>query len=218
MLIDFDSILYTSVYKIVSISQMREALTNYTKVEAREWLMQEIYNEGINRCENEILKIQNYIEDIFPVEIKDIQLYITTCKRNFRNEIDPKYKKNRKRNKYVWMLREHYKHNGAKFHDVLEADDLISIDARRLGIGNYLIASIDKDLKQIGGYYWSYYKMRSKDHEGNPIKNEYGFFETEYRQKEVSFISKREADLFLWSQMLIAVSYTHLTLPTIYSV
>ncbi len=202
-LIDLDSILYKAVYKIVSFSQIKKALTLMSKEEARQWFMEEVYNEGINRCENEILKMQKYLEEIFPPEISEVKLYITTCKKNFRNEVDPEYKGNRKSNKYVWLLREHYKQNGAAFSDTLEADDLISIDANKIGVGNCIVVSMDKDLKQIGGYYWSFYSHKSKDINGDFILNEYGFHETEYKQKTVTFISKNEAELFFWEQMLI---------------
>ena len=57
-LIDLDSLLYTAVYRVVSISQMRDALKKYGKAGARQWLYEEVYNEGINRCENQMLQIQ----------------------------------------------------------------------------------------------------------------------------------------------------------------
>ncbi len=201
-LIDLDSILYKAVYKIVSFSEMREAINDHGKQAAREWLKVEVYNEGINRCENEILKMQNHLQEIFFEEITSYELFITTCENSFRKSISKSYKANRKRNSYVWLLREHYRHNGAQNNDRLEADDLIAIKARELGAGNYIIVSMDKDLKQIGGHFWSYYSHKSKDMQGNLIPNEFGFYDTEYKQKQVDFISKEDANTFFWSQML----------------
>lgn len=202
-LIDLDSLLYTAVYRIVSFKQIREALAKYGKEGARQWLYEEVYNEGINRCENQMLQIQNHLENIFFDEIKSFEVFITTCTNSFRKEIYPEYKAQRKRNNYVWLLREHYRNNGAHHSDILEADDLMAERAKELGIGNFITISIDKDLKQLGGYYWSYYKTRSKDMQGNFIENEYGDFEKEYKQKTVDFISKDMADLLFWEQMLM---------------
>src|SRR5690606_19004834 len=132
-LIDLDSVLYESVYKIVSISEMREAIKKHGKQGAKSWLMEEVYNEGINRCENQLLKMQNYLNDIFFEEITGYELFITTCEKSFRKELTPTYKANRKRNNYVWLLREHYRHNNAESHNELEADDLIAKRAKEIG-------------------------------------------------------------------------------------
>ena len=201
-LIDLDSILYTAVYKIVSISDMKEAIKKLGKEKAKQWLLETVYNEGINRCENQLLKMQNYIQEVFFQEISSYELYITTDTNSFRKKLSPTYKSNRKKNKYVWLLREHYRHNGAYCSNTHEADDLIADRALKLGKGNYIVVSIDKDLKQIGGYYWSYYKVKSKDAHGNFIENEYGFHESEYKQKTIEFISNNEADSFFWKQLL----------------
>jgi len=159
-LIDLDSLLYKAVYKIVTISEMREALSKFGKEGARQWMMEEVYNEGINRCENELLKTQEYLQSIFFEEITSFELFITTCTKSFRKSLRSDYKANRKRNDYVWMLRDHYMINGAHHSDTHEADDLIADRAKELGIYDCIIVSMDKDLKQIGGYYWSYYKIR----------------------------------------------------------
>ena len=201
-LIDFDSLLYTAVYRIVSFKQLREALEKYGKEGARQWMLEEVYNEGINRAENQLLHMQNYLKEIFFEDIESYELYITTCTKSFRKELGHEYKANRKPNKYVWLLREHYRNNGALNSDVYEADDLIADRAKELGKGNFIVVSIDKDLKQIPGYYWSYYKVKSKDHEGNLIINEYGFAESEYRQKTVTYITPKESRDMFWKQVL----------------
>lgn len=210
-LIDLDSILYKAVYKVVSIQEMRNALsTAESKDHARQWLREEVYNEGINRCENEILKMLNYLDDISGGQVSGSELFITTCEKSFRKNLSKTYKANRKRNDYVWMLREHYRFNGAKYSNTLEADDLISIRAKELGIGNYIVVSPDKDLKQIGGHYWSYYSIKSKDLHGEYILNEYGFHEIEYKQKELEFITEKEAEKLFWKQMLMGDSSDHI--------
>jgi len=203
LLVDLDSLLYTSVYKIVSIREMREAITKFGKESAKQWLKEEVYNEGINRCENQLLQIQNQISSMMINDVSGIELFITTCTNSFRKEISKDYKINRRRNEYVWMLRAHYQMNGALFSDTLEADDLISMRAKELGMDNCVIVSIDKDLKQIGGYYWSYYKQKSKDHFGEPILNEFGNPVTEYKQKSIDYITKEEAEYIFWEQMLM---------------
>lgn len=203
-LIDFDSILYKAVYRVVSFNEIRTALSRYeTKAEAKEWLLQEVYEQGINRAENEILKILNYIDSLIPEKIVSNELYITTCEKSFRKNLSKTYKANRKKNSYVWLLREHYRNNGAHFSSTLEADDLISIRAKNLGIGNYIVVSLDKDLKQIGGHYWSYYTTKSFDFFGDPVLNEYGDQETEFKQKEIEFIEPMEAEKIFWTSMLV---------------
>lgn len=202
-LIDFDSVLYSSVYKIVSFREMREALEQLSKEDAKKWLLGEVYERGINRSENILLDIQNYLTDNFFEDIISWEIFITTCTDNFRYKIRDDYKAKRKKNNYVWLLREHYRNNDAFYSDTLEADDLIADRARELGKGNYIVISIDKDLKQISGYYWSFYKQRAKDMEGNFIKNEYGNFETEYKQKLVQDISESEAKYYFYEQMLV---------------
>lgn len=201
-LVDFDSILYSSVYKIVSIAEMRLAIETIGKQDAKQWLLSEVYERGINRSENLLLEMQNYLDMVFDEDITSLEIFITTCSKNFRYDIRQDYKSNRKKNNYVWLLREHYRNNDAICSDTLEADDLIYDRAKELKT-NFIVISIDKDLRQIGGYYWSYYKQRSKDMEGNFIVNEYGNYETEYKQKQVEYITEQEAKHFFYSQMLI---------------
>lgn len=210
-LIDLDSLIYSSVYRIVSFSQMREALSLYGKESAKQWVLEEVYNEGINRLENELLRTQSHLQSIFKKDITSFELYITTCSKSFRKELSKSYKSKRKPNKYVTLIREHYRHNGAFSSETLEADDLIANRAYELGIDNCIVVSIDKDLKQIGGYYWSYYKQNSRDMYGNLVCNDYGIVEKEYKQKQVEFIDKEQAYLFFYSQMLIGDSVDNIS-------
>ena len=205
-LIDFDSILYTSVYKVVSVSEMRSAIANFGKEQAKQWLLEQVYNEAINRCENDLLKMQNYISGIFFQEITSWELFITTCNKSFRVDISKEYKAKRKRNKYVWLMREHYKFNEAAHSETHEADDLIARRVNDLGRENCVVISIDKDLKQIGGWLWSYLKTNEKDTYGNIVVNEYGLKNRIYKHEEVSWITQDEAKLFFWTQMLMGDS------------
>lgn len=205
-LIDFDSILYTSVYRVVSIKEMREALSVMSKEDAIHWLNSEVYERGLERAENAISEIKSFLSESFFLDIDSWELYITTCKNNFRNNISSDYKANRKPNKYVWILREHYLNNGAFCSDTLEADDLIADRSKELGVDNCVVISIDKDLKQIGGFYWSYYKQKQKLSDGTYYINEYGNHEREFKQREVEFISKEEAEYNFYFQMLLGDS------------
>lgn len=203
-LIDFDSILYKAVYRVVSRNEIRNAFLRFgSKDEVKQWFLEEVYNEGINRAENQLLQILNFLEEKLPNQITSNELFITTCEKSFRKNLSKTYKANRKKNDYVWLLREHYRNNGANFSSTLEADDLISIRARQLGVDNYVVVSIDKDLKQIGGHYWSYYTQKSFDFFGDPVLNEYGDQTTEFKQKEVEFIEPIEAEKIFWTSMLV---------------
>tara|TARA_R110002049_G_scaffold309180_1_gene518112 strand:- start:8581 stop:9426 length:846 start_codon:yes stop_codon:yes gene_type:complete len=202
-LIDLDSILYTSVYKVVKYKDIKEAFERFGDKEVvRQWFMEEVYNESINRCENELLKMQNYLSQIFFEEIDTWELYITTCHKSFRKKISKEYKAKRNRNNYVGMIREHYKFNGAIFSDTHEADDLIARRSKELGKENCIVISIDKDLRQIGGWLWNYKKTYELDGNGDRILNEFGFYSRIYKHEQVDWVSEEEAELFFWCQML----------------
>jgi 5'-3' exonuclease len=202
-LIDLDFALYTSVHKIVSISEMKRAIALHGKKGAKQWLLETVYNEGIKRVEDRIGEIKLHLEEYMFCENITTELFITTNKNCFRKKLSSAYKAKRKRNKYVWLLRSHYMINDAKYSDTLEADDLVAIRARELGAKNCIVVSPDKDLKTIGGFYWSYYKQKSKDIFGDEIINEFGYAETEFKQKEPIFISESEANYLFWKQMLM---------------
>ena len=201
-LIDLDSILYKAVYKVVSITQMRQAIELHGKEQAKQWLLEEVYNQGINRVEKQVLEIVEYLDSVMFEEISETELYITTCTKSFRKELAPSYKSNRKRNNYVWLLRNHYMINDAKFSDTLEADDLIAIRAKELGKSECIVVSPDKDLKTIGGFYWSYYKEDQYDFQGNVLLDDNGYKVKDFKQREPIYISQKEADLFFWQQVL----------------
>ena len=141
-------------------------------------------------------------------EITGYELFITTCENSFRKKVSPVYKANRKRNSYVWLLRANYQMTENAFYsDTLEADDLINIRAKELGKDNCIVVSIDKDLKQIGGYFWSYYRQKEKDSQGNVITqiSDLGIElpVMEYKQREIEYITNEQANKHFWKQMLM---------------
>ncbi len=202
-LIDLDSILYKAVYRAVSFAEMREALSKYSKQEAKQWLNEEVYERGINRVEKQILEIVEHVDSLMLQDVTESELFITTCTKSFRKKLAPSYKIKRKRNNYVWMLRNHYMINDAKFSETHEADDLIARRARELGKENCIVVSLDKDLKQIGGYYFSYYKEKERDFMGDVVLNDLGFPEMSFKQKEIQYINDQEASYLFWEQMLM---------------
>jgi len=201
-LIDLDSILYKAVYKVVSYRDIKNAIELLGKEEARQWMLKEVYEQGINRVEKQILEIVEYLDSVMVTEVQQSEIFITTNKNCPRKKLAPTYKAKRKKNNYVWLLRNHFMINDAKFSDTLEADDLIQIRAKELGKENCIIVSPDKDLKQIGGFYWSYYKQKVKGFDGEYLLDEYKKPVKEFKQKEPIFISDKEAERLFWCQML----------------
>lgn len=76
-------------------------------------------------------------------------------KLNYRHMVDPEYKGGRDSvAKPYWLarLKQHcMAHWRARMTRTWEADDEISIRARELGPDNYIVCSLDKDLRQIQG-------------------------------------------------------------------
>jgi len=155
-LFDFDSLLYQCIYRIVSIAQIKFMMqTGSTKEEIRKYIIDEAYTKVLHRS----FQILNSIEDT-GIYFTDVKYYVTNCPLSRRKYINPDYKKNRKSNKWVKMLRERFIENEIVIHDVeLEADDLIAIEAEKLK-DEYVIISIDKDLQTIKGIHFDYYPLK----------------------------------------------------------
>jgi len=202
-LIDLDSILYTSVYKVVSRKHIRDAIISHGKEVARQWLLEQVYNLGLKRVEDRIGEIKLHLEENTFFDNISFELFITTCTKSFRKKLAPSYKANRKPNNYVWLLRNHFIINDAKFSDTLEADDLIAIRAKELGKLNCIIVSPDKDLKTIGGLYWSYYRIPEKDCFGDFIIDEEGNLVKTFKQREPIYLTDDDASFLFWQQMII---------------
>ena len=192
LLFDYDSLVYKSVYRIVSISQIRSwFLAGYD----REWMETEIVNLSINRLSNMGDAILQDIEDT-GVHIGFVEYYLTDC-RNSKRKVVASYKKTRRPNKWVNKVRKKLLDMGfAQVDDEWEADDLIKDRAIELGTDNVVICTMDKDLKQIPGIHFDYYRKPSKNYDefGKLIYND---------PRGLAFYTQFEASLFFWTQMLV---------------
>lgn len=197
-LFDFDSHLYHSVYKIVSISDIKALLRAYDLPypERKQKAFDYIIDEAFSRMGAKTLKVFDEIEAT-GLQLSSFEYYITYCKNSVRKQISEYYKSNRKPNKYVSALRKKLIGEGtALFSDEYEADDLIADRAKELRSKKnpYIVVSIDKDLKQIPGYHFDYYPIYSK----NPETGEKMFV----KLKGLSFTSDYESMYMLATQML----------------
>lgn len=156
VLFDFDSLLYKCCYRIFSYSEIKSMLTTFDKSIVSDLIVE----ASLSRLENQTLAILKDIEDLgLVIDSQQTEYYITECRNSFRKQISKEYKAKRKRNKWVSLIRERAKElYDAKYSDTHEADDLIAIRARELGESNCIIVSMDKDLKQIVGIHYDYYR------------------------------------------------------------
>ena len=147
VLFDADSLIYQSVYKVIDFAEIRGM---YKAKKQRFEIEMEILQRGYDRFEKLTFDILNEIEEHY--NVTKTKYFFTKCKNNFRKQIDPQYKANRtKRNKWVNELRDYlleYWENSFA-HDEYEADDLIYYNSELMDVNDYIICSIDKDLKQI---------------------------------------------------------------------
>jgi len=90
---------------------------------------------------------------------RDHIIYLTGSD-NFRKNINPQYKANRKDQKrpdYLEPLREWLVVNwGAEISDNCEADDMLAIEQTRRGDDSTIICTLDKDLRQVPGWHYSW--------------------------------------------------------------
>ena len=193
-LIDADSLFYLSCYKLDDPAFVEKCgLSN----EDAETIIESLAEVGADRLENMLndilLDISN---DENNIEITGVEIYVTHCKNSIRKEISKEYKSNRQPNEIVNCLRRMYiEKNNAIYSDTLEADDLIAIRAKELGEFNCVIATMDKDLTQIAGFIYNFYRKPSlKDEEGNEIEV--------YNRKGLSYVSKFDGQKFLAKQLL----------------
>jgi 5'-3' exonuclease len=110
---------------------------------------------AIARCHKTISDI------LFSADAKEYKLYLTGS-NNFRKKINPEYKANRKNKplpQYLNLLREYLVSDWkAEVTDGYEADDAIGIAAHQGGEANVIICSYDKDLNQLAGTHFDWYK------------------------------------------------------------
>ena len=199
-LYDMDSTLYHSVYRIVSISDMKALLSSYPELsyaERKQKAFDYIIDEAFGRMGEKTLKIFDAIEET-GIKLLAYEYYITACKNSVRKQISDDYKAKRKGNKYVSALRKKLIQEGTSIHDdVYEADDLIADRALELKSEgkNYIVVSIDKDLKQIEGYHFDYYPIK--------VFNEETQRKEFVRYKGLSYTSKNESYMMIALQMLM---------------
>jgi 5'-3' exonuclease len=191
ILFDADSLIYQAVYKVISFGEIRAMLQNGDSKFAIEL---EILQRGYDRFEKIAFDIFNEIETQY--NITEIKYFFTTCRNNFRKKIDTEYKANRKgkSNKWVNKLR-HYLIDyleGSYASDEYEADDLIYYNSQLLEVDDYIICSIDKDLRQIEGLHYDYYQLKKQDEEGNEYKVRKGF----------QYVTKESAENLIFEMML----------------
>lgn len=100
-------------------------------------------------------------ELVYTLKADDVIMALTTKERNFRKDILPTYKHNRKkvRKPLVWgALREYCTESFVTFiRDGLEGDDCLGILATRTADKNVekIVVSIDKDLQTIPGTHYN---------------------------------------------------------------
>lgn len=193
-LIDADSLFYLACYKLDDPTFVEKCgLSN----EDSDTIIESLAEIGADRLEtmlNDILL--DITNDENKIEISAVEIYVTHCKNSIRKEISKDYKANRQPNPIVNCLRKMYiAKNHAIYSDTLEADDLIAIRAKQLGEFNCIIATMDKDLTQIGGFIYNFYRKPSiKDEEGNAIEV--------FKRKGLSYTTKFNAQKFLAKQMI----------------
>jgi 5'-3' exonuclease len=195
-LIDIDSIFYLSSYRLDDPVYIEKwGLSSYDD----EIILDILADTAINRTEKILddifLNIEN--EGIF---LTSKEIYLTYCKNSVRKKIYPNYKANRKKNLLVNKIRQKYtKIPDVIFDDEYEADDLIADRARSLNIDDYIIITMDKDLQQIGGLIYNFYRKPSK-------KDEFGNITEIFEQKGLSYNSNFEGLKFLAKQIIIGDS------------
>jgi DNA polymerase-1 len=98
------------------------------------------------------------------LEFDDYEIFLTsTDHSNFRYEIDPEYKQNRKDTKkpiYYDFIRQYLEetYNTTVIYGA-EADDALASQVELLGMDNAIICTIDKDLDQVPGLHFNFIKQ-----------------------------------------------------------
>jgi len=202
VLFDFDSMIYKAVHKIVNIKTIRSW---FADGKSKAWMKIEIINLTINRVDQMSNNILMDIE-LTDIQIESVEYFLTTCSKSIRKAASPIYKANRKKNKWVSLVRQELlKMEGFIYHDEYEADDLIKERAVEIGVDNYVICSVDKDLKQIEGIHFDYWRPVLKNPDGSLQVNEYGH-RIIAPCRGLDIITAKQANHFFWKQMLMGDS------------
>lgn len=192
-LIDTDSLFYKATYKLEDkIPELNLENEDYDTIVAT---LAELAEDRCEKMIDEILADINQDENNILITAKE--LFVTDCSESFRKKIYPEYKANRKSNDIVSCLRQIYVFKYDAFRDdKLEADDLIAMRANELNPNEYVIVTMDKDLYQIGGFVYNYYKKPD-------LKDEYGNIIESYTRVGLDYISSFEAKKLLAKQVLM---------------
>lgn len=202
-LFDFDSLLYYSSYRIVTISDMKALLRAYPDLpysERKQKAFEYIVDESFSRMGEKALKVLDAIEQT-GIQLIGYEYFITMCDKSIRKAISPEYKAKRPKNKYVSAIRTKLVNEGTvSFSSEYEADDLIFDRAKELKQEgkNYIIVSIDKDLKQIEGWHFDYYPI--KEFSEATQRKEF------VRYKGLSYTTQFESYYMIASQMIMGDS------------
>lgn len=197
-LLDIDSLFYLAAYKLDDPSFVEKCGLSNEDEDTIIGSLAEIASDRVENMLNDILlDIEN---DINNIKITKIEIFVTACKNSIRKKVSPTYKSNREPNKIVDCLRNLYIFKSdAIYHDEYEADDLIADRAKTLDIHNRIIITMDKDLQQIGGFIYNFYRKPSrKDDEGNVIES--------FNRKGLSYVSPFAGFKFLAKQMIMGDS------------
>lgn len=195
LLVDLDSLLYKAVYKICDYQTIKQW---FCQGQTKDWMRREIVELSVNRMVNMMDHIIHEIEQT-GIVCDDVEYYLTVCPKSKRKILYPDYKVKRKPNKWVSLCRKYLLDaNFAIHHPEWEADDLVADRAGELGETECCIVSMDKDLKNIPGVHFNFYRPRAK-------ADEYGIL-TEQEMVGLAFVSSEDAYYNFWSQMLIGDS------------
>ncbi len=202
-LIDYDSLIYKSAYKVVSIQDIKQKISEGKKRdELEKWIMDECINRLCNIGDGLMTEIESndfFIENGLNISFCE---YFITPRTSLRKVKFSDYKANRDRKinpmyKWVNKVRKYLlDSNFAITQYGFEADDLIADRAKELGQNECIVISLDKDLIQIPGVHFNFYRKPSKelDKYGQRIKNPY---------TGLSIVSDKQAEYNFWYQMLV---------------
>lgn len=161
--------------------------------------------EMVGRAESQTLSVLEDIEKS-GATVDSVEYFLTTCKKSIRKQISTEYKAKRKGNKWVGKLRNKMIVSyDCEHSDTWEADDLIADRAKEIGVGKYIICSIDKDMKQIEGHHFNYQFQYERLPDGKYAFDEYGKKIRDGR-KGLSYTSKEDSICFLATQMIMGDS------------
>lgn len=201
---DLTNDLLSAIVQYANMSEFDRLMWSVaTFAKRRNIVIQYVVEEALARLNKKILHIYEHVEKS-GVKLSSYELYVTQCKRSVRKQIYPLYKANRKKEplrKYINALRYYLIDEGnVIYDDEFEADDLIADRAKELkALGHdYIILSLDKDLKQIPGKHFDYYAIKAV----NPETGEKMFV----HYKGLTFTSNFDSYEMIAIQMLMGDS------------